>query len=835
MDHKPGDRRRANTFPVPTESEPVPTVPGFEEILKELARNGPNYDFSAPCNTPANPQEGLPENYQSWSTVTDDSPRGNFGFTASGGLDWDFLSQNDSFNQAANTASPSNFASYEDFLASLSQTSHSEAMPEVSSDQGFYGFYGTLDGLGSGTDFLPDAVQEGRDLYASALHQWNATAAATSQQPRSTYDPFGTSPILGSDGLGRMSPVASAGSPTHSSTKPTYSDVAKNKAPGPAPLKHRRSEPVMTPARDTEPSVPPPGFRRAKPRPFFPTTKFKVGSVDNKSAPSPDSKYGLDSFQVPPSLVKEVATDSVSSSRKGSSSSQASTTSGLDDITLGKPFQNGRTDTGTKEDQRDTGGKSKRPGGKDKKEERQGRGKQNSLVSVNSIDKEETLLNNRASTTPSTGHGPKTSSTYINNDLRNWSDSKKQKNASTSYNETESSSPSETTRTGGGSRKSGTSSKNNVNNENTGRKNRKQKKEHNPIGDWLGKGFELGKWAVTEALLWVLVALMVLFRLVWLIVSNVSFYVSVVYTCIWTFVTNKVKKRWKWWGRGQDGTSQSHTHIGLEENIQLPTTGEEAMKRLLACKGKDPYSILGLRSDVSDDEVKKYYKRQAILVHPDKNKQLGAEEAFKILGHAFEIIGEPERRKAYNDQTIKSKEMEAAMKEFTDLLSKLHEKMEEAANLMRCDHCGGKHRRYPVNRPWYSARYCDRCQAHHSVKEGDVWAETTWLGFKWHYYACMEGAVYNITDWAAHQMDHFKHIQANAHHVFYKLQTGANRQQTASVGNTGEAELEDFLNHLFHKTSGGRDVPKPSGSQNSNQAQQPDVNTYKKKKRKRKH
>ena len=29
--------------------------------------------------------------------------------------------------------------------------------------------------------------------------------------------------------------------------------------------------------------------------------------------------------------------------------------------------------------------------------------------------------------------------------------------------------------------------------------------------------------------------------------------------------------------------------LGLENNISLPSTGEEAMRRLLACKGKDPY------------------------------------------------------------------------------------------------------------------------------------------------------------------------------------------------------------------------------------------------------
>ncbi|KAJ4439654.1 hypothetical protein ANN_07782 [Periplaneta americana] len=81
---------------------------------------------------------------------------------------------------------------------------------------------------------------------------------------------------------------------------------------------------------------------------------------------------------------------------------------------------------------------------------------------------------------------------------------------------------------------------------------------------------------------------------------------------------------------------------GLENNISLPSTGEEAMRRLLACKGKDPYSILGVTPHCTDDDIKKYYKRQAVLVHPDKNNQPGAEEAFKILVHAFELIGEPE-------------------------------------------------------------------------------------------------------------------------------------------------------------------------------------------------
>ncbi|XP_072758075.1 uncharacterized protein [Anoplolepis gracilipes] len=258
-------------------------------------------------------------------------------------------------------------------------------------------------------------------------------------------------------------------------------------------------------------------------------------------------------------------------------------------------------------------------------------------------------------------------------------------------------------------------------------------------------------------------------------------------------------------------------HSGLETNIALPSTGEEAMKRLLACKGKDPYSILGVTPTCSDDDIKKYYKRQAVLVHPDKNNQPGAEEAFKILVHAFDIIGEPERRQAF-DQT---RQVEAAWGELSDLLSQLHRKMEQAANTIRCTNCGLRHKRVPTQRPCYAARFCAQCKIRHSAKEGDIWAESRLMGFLWHYYACMEGAVYDVTDWAACQAGNLKHLRANTHSVQYRIVLGQRLpSQTSSSGkkrqqdpNTNEADFEDFLNNLYnHSKSAGANT---TGDQNS--------------------
>lgn len=123
---------------------------------------------------------------------------------------------------------------------------------------------------------------------------------------------------------------------------------------------------------------------------------------------------------------------------------------------------------------------------------------------------------------------------------------------------------------------------------------------------------------------------------------SVDFLKSIrLFTWIWDkFKGNKADK--------ETEESNSFVHNGLQNNINMPTTGDEAMKRLLACKGKDPYSILGVTPTCTDDDIKRYYKRQAFLVHPDKNQQPGAEEAFKILVHAFDMIGEPERRAAYD-------------------------------------------------------------------------------------------------------------------------------------------------------------------------------------------
>lgn len=66
--------------------------------------------------------------------------------------------------------------------------------------------------------------------------------------------------------------------------------------------------------------------------------------------------------------------------------------------------------------------------------------------------------------------------------------------------------------------------------------------------------------------------------------------------------------------------------------------------------GKDLYQVLGVSSTASQAEVKKAYHKLALQLHPDKN--VGNEEAkekFQSLQQIYGILGNPERRKVYDD------------------------------------------------------------------------------------------------------------------------------------------------------------------------------------------
>jgi DnaJ-class molecular chaperone len=65
---------------------------------------------------------------------------------------------------------------------------------------------------------------------------------------------------------------------------------------------------------------------------------------------------------------------------------------------------------------------------------------------------------------------------------------------------------------------------------------------------------------------------------------------------------------------------------------------------------KDYYQILGLAKNANADQIKKTYRKLAMQCHPDHNpgKEEWANENFKEINEAFSVLGDPEKRRQYD-------------------------------------------------------------------------------------------------------------------------------------------------------------------------------------------
>ena len=69
---------------------------------------------------------------------------------------------------------------------------------------------------------------------------------------------------------------------------------------------------------------------------------------------------------------------------------------------------------------------------------------------------------------------------------------------------------------------------------------------------------------------------------------------------------------------------------------------------ILNMVGKDYYEVLGVDRKATDADIKKAYKKMALKYHPDKNKEANAEEKFKEIAEAYDILITPEKRSTFD-------------------------------------------------------------------------------------------------------------------------------------------------------------------------------------------
>ncbi|XP_063963077.1 titin homolog isoform X1 [Lytechinus pictus] len=236
------------------------------------------------------------------------------------------------------------------------------------------------------------------------------------------------------------------------------------------------------------------------------------------------------------------------------------------------------------------------------------------------------------------------------------------------------------------------------------------------------------------------------------------------------------------WGSGrqqEQGARAKKPRKKLTQNVDLPITEQAAIRRLLSCDPGSYYEVVGVAEDSSEEDIKRFYRKQCMLVHPDKTDQPQANEAFQILQKAYAILSDETKRGEYD--------MELNYKEhFEDKVNDLFKKMSEMQNIMPCAICKGSHKRYETDLPIHAARYCATHNSRHPVKDGDLWKETASLGFKIYVFLCDDQTVYDVTEWAACQ--NLDWVEANSCRLLCKVMRGSqgNRQrQHQSAGCEG--------------------------------------------------
>jgi len=63
---------------------------------------------------------------------------------------------------------------------------------------------------------------------------------------------------------------------------------------------------------------------------------------------------------------------------------------------------------------------------------------------------------------------------------------------------------------------------------------------------------------------------------------------------------------------------------------------------------RDYYEVLGVPRNASDEEIKRAFRKLAFQYHPDHNRESGAEDKFKEINEAYQVLSDPEKRSSYD-------------------------------------------------------------------------------------------------------------------------------------------------------------------------------------------
>lgn len=104
-------------------------------------------------------------------------------------------------------------------------------------------------------------------------------------------------------------------------------------------------------------------------------------------------------------------------------------------------------------------------------------------------------------------------------------------------------------------------------------------------------------------------------------------------------------------GADAGGSAKHREHNQGNQERKCTVEQKAAVLRIRRCQPTAFYDILGIetvKTTCSEADIKKAYRKQSLLTHPDKNGHEHADEAFKMVSRAFGVLGDKEKREKFD-------------------------------------------------------------------------------------------------------------------------------------------------------------------------------------------
>ena len=101
-------------------------------------------------------------------------------------------------------------------------------------------------------------------------------------------------------------------------------------------------------------------------------------------------------------------------------------------------------------------------------------------------------------------------------------------------------------------------------------------------------------------------------------------------------------------GRSSRSTWGSNASFSRQRQNPQQKRGHSA----LVYADQDYYSVLGISKNADKQAIKSAYRQKARKFHPDVNKEAGAEETFKSISNAYEVLSDEQKRGIYDRSAI---------------------------------------------------------------------------------------------------------------------------------------------------------------------------------------